>query len=134
MTQLHNTAALLREDATTVLIRHSKHGREYIYRVLKSLATQIQPEDIVVVGNQHGIILGTVVEVHDEPQIDPQASYQYRWAFQKINKDQLEYLDCQDETLVRKLQALQRQRFKAQALSALGINPDELPKLLIQDE
>lgn len=129
MTLLHNTAALLREDATTVEVSHS-NGGGYTYRVLRSLAAQLKPNDRVLVKNQHGIKFGQVIEVHAEPQIDPHAAYSYAWAFQKVDLDQIEYLQLQDELLVKKLQNLQRERLKQQALSALGIDASELPRLL----
>ena len=52
--------------------------RTYTFKVHTSLA--LQKDDYCVVLNNKGKPqVVQVVEVHDQPQIDPQAPYEYKW-------------------------------------------------------
>lgn len=59
--------------------------RLYTYKVL--LKDNVQPNDtvVVIVGNE--MVLVKVVEVHELPQIDLDADYDYKWIVQRIDTD-----------------------------------------------
>lgn len=62
----------------------SENIRGYIYKVPR--AWEVQPQDhLVVLTNSSGLAIVTVIHVDAEPDIDIDASYDYRWAVQKID-------------------------------------------------
>lgn len=131
---LKNAAALIRNDITTITVRHD-NGKHYTYKCLRSLAKSLVPnESIVVVHNARGYTLGTVTHIDSEPEIAPDAGFEYRWAFQRVRQHTAERLEAQDERIAHKLEKRKAASYRNQILAQLGINSDEVKALLTQVE
>ena len=130
MMNLTNVAALLRDDTTTVVVRHLNDTRvdgsaEYTYKALKSLAATLKIGDQVLVKNTKGVSIAEVHVVHDEPQIDLESkgskAINFRWAFQRVDAETAERLEEEDRQIVDRLKSRQVQNTRDQAMAMLGI-------------
>lgn len=127
---LKNAAALVRNDITTITVRHD-NGKHYTYKCLRTLAESLTPEESLVnVYNARGYTLGTVVYVDSEPEISPDADFEYRWAFQRVRTETAKRLEAEDEAVARKLEKRKARAYRDQILSQLGVTADEIPALL----
>lgn len=128
-------AALLRDDLTTVNVvflrevrdeedlrlrpnkpttppiirrREVKESEPYTFKVLKEDAQHIVEGDYCVVDTAAGLRVAKVVEVHNEPQIDPDSDIDYRWFVAKI--DVLRHHAILDHERALEKQVLQAER------------------------
>jgi DNA-binding transcriptional MerR regulator len=147
-------AALLRDDITTIAV-HFLRRREideddgggsvraritphriikpgpgntlaYTFKALKEDAKQLVPDDIVVVDTRHGLSLAVVAAVHDEPQIDPDSDYDYRWYVGKVETARHQQILAHEQALEKKVleaeRAIKRKSMVEQFREALGGN------------
>lgn len=131
---LDNAVALIRDDVTTIAgqFLHQKcdNDRVYTFKAKRSLARSLNPGDHVLVISQRGLSILVVQAVHDQPQIDAHDAITYRWAFQRVDEQQLESLERQDRELRERLKAKQRQHVRQQTLDALGMTESEVQRTL----
>lgn len=139
---LHNAAAIVRDDVTTVRVVHThdlKGGlsdtacaKRYNYKILRTLAKELDKGTLVAVKNAKGPALAIVEEVHDEPQIDLDNDHHinYRWAFQIIDTSEVEKREAEDEKIVERLRAQKRRSVREQTLAALGLSQTDVQLLL----
>lgn len=93
MGHINNLAALRLPNITTIQASFSKgaiDGRVYTFKCNKALAAQLKPGDLVVADSAKGYSVVWVHSVDQTPQIDSEAPYPYRWAFQKVDIKALE--------------------------------------------
>lgn len=77
-----NIAAILREDTTTISLRLPGSDQELTYVTDQ----QFQPGDhAVVLSNRDNYVVGVVVEVHDDLQIEPNSDILYKWVVAKLD-------------------------------------------------
>ena len=77
-----NIAAILREDTTTISLRLPGSDQELTYVT----DLQFQPGDhAVVLSNRDNYVVGVVVEVHDDLQIEPNSDILYKWVVAKLD-------------------------------------------------
>lgn len=79
-------ASLLQTDFTTVKVRFrdGNNTRLYTYKVPNDL--QVQVDDMLVVDAHYsGVCIVDVKEVHERPQIDPDANFDYKWVVGKVD-------------------------------------------------
>lgn len=143
---LHNAAAIVRDDVTTVRMVHTHDikgttydtscAKRYDYKILRSLAAQLDKGMTVAVKNGMGVTVAIVEEIHDEPQIDLENDkhINYRWAFQIIDTAEVEKREREDERIVERLRDRQRQNVREQTLAALGLSQTDVQLLLEKDE
>lgn len=74
---IHNTA----EDIAKAMKLASEYG--YTYKADKSLGLAVG--DYALVHARSELKIVQICEVHDQPQLDPNASYQYKWLVDKVN-------------------------------------------------
>ncbi len=139
---LHNAAAIVRDDVTTVRVVHAHDikgtsydtscAKRYDYKILRTLAKEVRKGVYIVVKNGMGITVAIVEEVHDEPQIDLENDkhINYRWAFQIVDTDTIEQREIEDERIVERLRTKQRENVRQQTLAALGLSGFEVHKLI----
>ncbi len=125
--KLTNTAALVRDDITTLnayFENRNGYSAAYTFKTTLTLANIANPGDHVIVDTTHGIRAAIVSEIHDEPQIDPDASFIYRWAFDIVHTRFLDRELATESQLAKKLERQRRKNLQRQALRELGISED----------
>lgn len=128
---LNSVAFLVRDDVTTISASFGSGPKNYTFKATQKLASKLTVGDDVVVEVSHGIRVAQVVQIHSEPQIDPEDDINYQWAFQRVNTELLEELHDVESTVEDKLKERRKRSHRQQALSALGIdNPTEFFKEL----
>jgi len=91
-----NIAALLREDAKTILVHFSAstweknmakgNGREVDNRAYTYVThLEVAPGDSVIVDASNILKVATVVEVHAGVNIQPNADIKYKWVLMKVD-------------------------------------------------
>ncbi len=88
MKSIHIPCAI-REDYFTVEVvfqNTAVQSRPYTYKVNKLIKLEVT--DQVIVPTVHGTKIATVWKIHDIPEIDYDAHYEYNWVIQKIDLGQ----------------------------------------------
>lgn len=132
---LRNAAALINDDVTTIQCSYTKdviNGRTYTFKCTRTLADQLHLGDYVIADSAKGFGVLIVHEVHQQSQIDPEAEYEYKWVFQKMDKPCLDALQAQEDKLVDMLTHQRRENLKQQVLAKLGA--EGVQQLLKQNE
>lgn len=126
--QLENTAALLRDDATTVQCIYPNSREEahrvpkiYTFRCLWDLAKKLSPGDLVIAKGNNGYQIVEVHSIDEEAEIDVDAHFTYKWVFQRVDTPHVLNLEEEDAQLIKGLRRQQRQTRRNQALTALGV-------------
>lgn len=133
----NHLVTLLQQNYTTLTVRFDgaqkgspNHG--YTYKVSNEIAATLKEDDFVVVPARDTFMVAKVLEIHDEPQIDPDTPYQLKWVVQKV--DMAPYTDQihREEEAVRLLQQAKRKKAQEEALEALlgNVSREELLALL----
>lgn len=120
--RLESYAALVRDDVTTLACSFpGSGGTSYTFLCTRALADTLAVDDSVIVESVKGSQAVRIREVHLEPMIDPEDGIEYRWAFQKVDRDALQtQLDLQAK-ITDKLRERRKLSQRQQALAALGI-------------
>jgi len=62
------------------------HGKAYTYKVARDVEVKVD-DFVVVYSDARGLVIARVVEVHETPQIDVDASFDYKWIVQRIDRE-----------------------------------------------
>ena len=132
---LNTLAFLVRDDVTTcnvLFMNKNSSSQHYTFKITRELACNLGVHDEVLVHTCNGKKVARIVEIHDEPILDPEeTNIEYCWVFQRVNDDALcELLDA-EAIIEDKLRDRRKLSHRQQALAALGIsNPQEFLKEL----
>lgn len=131
MSKLNTIAALVNDNVTTVVLSmyNDKSEMKYTFKVARELAQTLKAGDLMLAETVRGLAVGYVIEVHEVSDINPDASYDYQWAFQKIDIDGLKALKDAEEAVVKKLDAQRREGLRKKVLDSLVADGFD-PKLL----
>lgn len=129
---LNTMAFLIREDVTTISVLFSTGSQKaYTFKCTNQLAHSLTEGNEVIVNTCNGRRIATVLEIHEEPQVDPEDDVEYQWAFQRINDAHLSSLHDQENMIEKRLKDRRKYSHRQQALQALGIsNPAEFMREL----
>jgi len=128
---LHNTALLLMPNLITVTCVFDKNdykGKDYKFVCPKEMASRMGYDDPLVVSTNagHNLRIAYFRDADDELEIDPDSDIMYSFIVQPIRMGDFRglYYDHQQwmDLLIRK----QRVARRAQAVQALGIDPQTL--------
>lgn len=98
----------------------SSSKKEYTFKVPRKLADKLFKDDIVLVDSDYNsVAFVKVSEVHEASEIDPDADFAYKWAFQKLSGN-LAKLKAREEVNVKKFKKFRQTSVKEQALTVLG--------------
>lgn len=83
---------------------------------------------VVPVHNASSVALGVVEEVHEAPQIDVDAHYDYTWIIGKVGYEQFYQRKTAEAEFTKGLQALElknrQEEMQRQLMESMGVNPD----------
>ncbi|MDO4223123.1 MAG: hypothetical protein Q4D05_03725 [Acinetobacter sp.] len=85
-------------------VNDKNHDFSYTYKIDKAIDVQVG--DWVIVPARDTLKIVQVVEVHDEPQLDLNAKYQYKWVVQKVDTHAYVQRLEEEERLMSVLQRL----------------------------
>lgn len=119
---LRNAALLVRDDINTVSVVFSTGGKPYTYLIHER--TQVQPEDYVLVVANGEPKVAQVVEVHEQPQIDPNSGIRYTWVIGNVTHQlaNVEQLNKITDLIEEKLKQQQAKSVREQVLAQFGVN------------
>jgi hypothetical protein len=85
----------------------TSNGQTYVYKVPKSWG--VREGDMALAIVQHrGIVVVTVVRVDLEPDIDPDADFEYRWLVQKVDTREYEDLNEREKSFNESMLQVER--------------------------
>jgi hypothetical protein len=133
----NHLVTLLQQNYTTLTVAFDgaqkgspNHG--YTYKVSNEIAATLKKDDFVVAPARDTFMVVKVLEIHEEPQIDPDTPYALKWVVQKV--DMAPYADQihREEEAVRLLQQAKRKKAQEEALEAIlgSVSREELLALL----
>lgn len=103
----------------------------YVYKVLKDDGYKVG--DIAVALTERGMVLVTVVEVHETPELDLDADFDYKWLVQRVDTTRLaEQQQAEKNFQIAILEIerrKQRDRLKQELMSFYGDTPEGLELL-----
>jgi hypothetical protein len=79
---------------TTIQAHYAGDSRDYTFRIPFELAQGVMVGDILAVKAANGLGLVRVLAVHETPQDN--GPYNWKWAFQKIDLDQIDFIERMD--------------------------------------
>jgi preprotein translocase subunit YajC len=130
---LKTAAAIVDENITTIEVNLSARAGTvpelYTYLCTQELASTLNEGDMVLLQSTSGPILGRVVSVQSEPNVELNTDVSYRWAFQKVDLNALQIQVEKQERIYELLKAKQRVSTRQSVLANLGLTQDDL-KLL----
>jgi hypothetical protein len=116
--------SLVCEQIKTAAVTFEAFGKTYTYM---TVIEDLSPGDEVIVetGEAGTLKIATVAEVHEEPDLDPQARYQYRWILSvagttaRSEQTRLHALENQVTTILKKAEKANRRKKLAEDLKAV---------------
>lgn len=81
---------------------------------------QVLKGDKVVVQANNSFKVGTVMEVHDEPQINLDSNYDYKWIIDKVDFALFEAITKSEEEFTKSLRKMRTQSANQQVINALA--------------
>ena len=130
-----NLVAFVRMDAKTVTVTHGYNvGNDDDDKLKKftyiTVLGDLQPDDVVLVHNQMGLALATVVEVDDEVKIEPNAEQKYAWIVAKVDMESILALQAENEAIESAMQQQYTQNMRrSYRLNILaGLAPEALAR------
>lgn len=115
--------SLMQNDYTTIGVQFvDDHNADkvYVYKVLR--ADMPSKGDRFVVNSQYtssGFAIVEVVRVDDEPEINTNATYDYSWIVQKIDRARYDAVFELERQFAQKLRAIQQKAVRQQAAAQL---------------
>jgi len=101
--------AALQTGYTTCEVKFENTNRHYTYKI--PLSWDLQPRDqIIVESPTSGYTIVEVQGVHDEPHIDFDGQYSYKWAVCKVDDKQYKQIAEWELTFLKKLEQLERKQ------------------------
>lgn len=114
---LENVIAAL-QNAKTVACVFPGSAKEYTYKIPADW--EVVTGDILVVDSPtNGLVLVTVVQVHAEADIDPTASFVYKWAVSKVDTQAYKERVVLEKQYAKQLKELQKRASQAKLLKSL---------------
>ena len=129
--KLWNVALMLDDNINTCEVYHGNSG-PYTYAYDRTL--RLIPENHVVVENANGYRTGKVTAVHDEPDIDPDASFYYALVVCRVTARAHEKRKDRLAEAVKALARERRRQAQQQAIAALGVDASRVRTLLQQPD
>lgn len=135
-TKLYYLLTMLQEDYTTIKVQLSSGDvRSYTYKWPTNTGVELRMGDLVVVpvNSNDQYKIGTVMEVHDEPQINPDRPFVLRWVVQKVALEPFLAQVQREHETVEMMKISQRTGAKERAraeLKAMFPNYDAIVKTL----
>ena len=129
--------SLLQSNYTTCKVTYAVGEKQYVSGVNKlyTFKTNIEGlkvEDIVVVpsSSAEGFAVCRVKEVHEFPEIDTDAPWDYKWIVSKVDMESYEEILKAEEEALKDLRKMQQSAVRQQALSKMEETfGTSLPKL-----
>lgn len=130
-------ASILLESCKTIGVVFSGNSKTYTYKT----TTQFEVGDFAIVPSP-AISLGEiakprvveVVRVDVVPDLNPSATYDYKWVIQKVNFAAYNQLVSLENTVSEELRLLEQQSLRKKTkevlIESLGITPTKLNKLI----
>ncbi|TXH08926.1 MAG: hypothetical protein E6R04_09775 [Spirochaetes bacterium] len=122
--QLTHLLTLLQNDYTTVTVRYTQATprgdmatRAYTYKAPKSM--ELVPGDHVLVFAKDTPLVGRVVKVDDEPDVDFTRPYALKWVVQKLDFTQYEQQQEREAAAIRHLRSSRSRKAREQMLRDL---------------
>ena len=118
---LNNAALLVRDDINTVSVQFPDTSKNYTYVLHESIEVNIG--DSVLVSGRGTPKVAEVVEIHDQPNIDPNSAMNYSWIFCNVTK-QIDAINQHKEVsdvIVEKLKQQQAKSVREQVLAQFGV-------------
>ena len=116
---------MLQEDYTTCEVTFGVNPKRYTYRTRLGL----KKDDYVVVYTGSEYNVAQVVEVHDEPKIDPDRPMLLKWIVQKVDHTSYDEQAKLEKDLLEELMKNKRSRAKQAARDLLAIRfPEGSPE------
>lgn len=110
--------ALLQNNYTTVkVVYREQDTKEYTFKAL--LRDNLQPNDFVVIPaiNGFGFTLGRIRSVDEEPNIDTDTSYEYKWIAQKVDMTAYNAIIEVETRFAKTVARLERKNVQAAAVA-----------------
>ena len=129
MPKIENIAIIANDNVTTLKAAFSWAGnndKPYTFKVERSLAETLKADDAVVVDSKNGLSVARVISVDEFSDVEPDSDVDFRWAFQKVERPELDRLIAEEGKIVTQLKTAQRENIKAAALKGLGIEAGTL--------
>lgn len=115
-TNISSTLTLLRKDCTTVAVTfnesYGQNSKHYVYKVLRADNVQVGDTLVVKVGGEFKLV--TVREVHARPKLDAAATFNYKWAVQRVDTTQFDRLRAQEQAFEEMLLDAEQERMVAE--------------------
>ena len=86
-------------------------AKRYTYKTRLAL----EEGDPVIVKTPHGISVAKVVEVHSDPEIDPDSRVEFKWIIQKVDVGGIEKAETDDKQFAKKCRDKIRSNHRKQA-------------------
>lgn len=114
---LENVIAAL-QNAKTVACVFPGSAKEYTYKIPADW--EVVTGNILVVDSpSNGLVLVTVVQVHENADIDPTASFVYKWAVSKVDTQAYKERVALEKQYAKQLKELQKRASQAKLLKSL---------------
>lgn len=117
--KLRRIVTMLQKDYTTIDVTFPSSTRHYTYKMPLSMKDKVAESNHVVVFAQGEFKVVDVVKIHDAPQIDPKATYEYRWIVCPVDTAAWMDLVDREHRAVKILEDAERQQEQERALEIL---------------
>jgi len=107
---------LLQEGYTTVVVGVPSANKDYTY---KTNIMDLAQGDLVVVPTRDTFTVGTVVKVHEKPEIDVNVPYVLKWVVSRLDLTQYNEQLAREKVAAEHFKAARRERERAEALKTL---------------
>lgn len=129
MSKIENIAIIANDNLTTVKAAFSwanSNDKTYTFKAERTFASTLKADDYIVVDSKNGLSIARVVSVDEFADVEPESDVDYRWAFAKVDRSELDRLIKSEADIVRQLKTAQRENIKSAALRGLGITDGAL--------
>ena len=119
---LDNAALLVRDDINTVSVIFEGTSKKYTYILHESIKAEVG--DTVLVPAQGSPKSAEVVEIHEQPNIDPNSSMTYSWVICNLAEHitKIRDLKALSDRIVEKLKQQQAKSVREQVLAQFGVS------------
>lgn len=109
-------ASIARTGYTTISVEFPETpGRHYVYKA--ELPFSPTTGMVVVASPSKGYCLARVVEIHDVPQIDVNASFDYKWIVAKVDDSRYTELVEEDKEFTKRMREHEQTKIYAELLA-----------------
>lgn len=129
----NHVVSLLQTGYTTVQAVYNiddlegSFSKRYTFKVLNDMNVKVG--DICVVQTS-GYSLVRIINVHDEPNINLDSEFDYKWVVDKVNLERYKNIITVEKEMLKQLNAIEAKKRRQEVLEGLkGLHSDELTKL-----